>query len=132
MPLRPAEIHAQEHLRPVGRLRAAGAGADRQQRAAFVVLAREEELGALPLEVLFECCRLAVELRGQLGIGRFLDELQGGQQVLGPAVETTPQLDLRSETIGVTKDPLGCPLVVPEAGGARLRLQLGDPLLLGV
>ena len=51
VPLRPAEVHPEEHLRPVGRLRAAGAGADRQERAALVVLAGEQQGGPFAPEV---------------------------------------------------------------------------------
>jgi hypothetical protein len=96
MPLGPAEVHPQEHLGPVGRFGAAGAGTDRQQSAALVVFAGEEELGPLPGEVPFERGGLAVELRGQLGITGFLDELEGGQDVLGARVKAAPELGLGS------------------------------------
>ena len=43
MPLGPAQVHPEEHLGPVGGLGAARAGADREDRAARVVLAREQE-----------------------------------------------------------------------------------------
>ena len=51
MALGPAQVHPQEHLGPVGRLGAAGAGADRQDRGALVVLAGEQERGPLAVEV---------------------------------------------------------------------------------
>src|SRR5205807_10317756 len=42
--LGPAEVHAQEDLRPVLRVGAAGVGLDRDDRVAAVVLAREERV----------------------------------------------------------------------------------------
>jgi hypothetical protein len=49
--LGPAEVHPKEHLGPVGGFRAAGPGADRQERRTLVVLAGEQERGALAREV---------------------------------------------------------------------------------
>src|SRR6185503_16696615 len=43
MALGPAQVHPEQHRGPVGRLRAAGPGADRQDRRTAVVLAGEEE-----------------------------------------------------------------------------------------
>jgi len=42
-----------------------------------IVFAGEEQGGPLAGEVLLERGGLAVELGGQLGIGRFLDQLEG-------------------------------------------------------
>ena len=42
----PAQVHSKEHRRPVGRLRTARPGADRQKGVALVVLAAEEQLAA--------------------------------------------------------------------------------------
>jgi hypothetical protein len=46
------------------------------------VLTREEEGGPLPVEVLLELRRGPVELRGQLGVARFLDELEIREEVV--------------------------------------------------
>jgi hypothetical protein len=64
----PAEVHPEEHLGPVGCLGPAGASADRQDRAALVVLAREEERRSLAIEVLFELGGGPFELRRQLRV----------------------------------------------------------------
>src|SRR5207244_4273203 len=50
VPLRPAQVHPQEHRSPIGRLRAARARADAQDRRALVVLARAQELRPLAVE----------------------------------------------------------------------------------
>jgi hypothetical protein len=47
-------------------------------------------------------------------------------------VKSAPQLDLGPEAVGLTENPLGRALIVPEAGRARLRVELGDASLLGV
>jgi hypothetical protein len=88
--LGPAEIHPEEHLGPVGRLGPAGAGADREDRPALVVLAREQQGGPLATEVGLEGGDLAVELGAELRVTGFLDELEGRQQVVGPALEAAP------------------------------------------
>ncbi len=47
MPFGPAQVHPQEHLGPVGGLGAPGAGTDREQGRPIVVLAGEQQRGAL-------------------------------------------------------------------------------------
>jgi hypothetical protein len=132
VPLSPAEIHAEEHLGPVGCLRPASAGTDRQKRAAFVVLPREQELCTLALEVALQGCGFAVELGRQFGIAGLLDELESGNDIAGPPVELAPQLEFGTEAIGLAEGLLCGSLVIPEAGPSRLRVERGDALGLGV
>jgi hypothetical protein len=87
-----------------------------------IVLAREQQRGPLAGEVTLKRCSLAVELGGQLGVGRFLDELEGCQKIGGASFEAAPQLDLVPQPAGFAKDLLGVPLVIPETGFGRLRL----------
>jgi hypothetical protein len=87
-----------------------------------IVLAGEEERGSLASEVLVEGGGLAVELGGQLGIGRFLDQLEGCEEIGRAPLEAAPQLDLVPESAGLAEDLLGFPLVIPETGLGRLRL----------
>jgi hypothetical protein len=126
MALGPAEVHPQEHLGPVGRLGAAGAGADRQDRAALVVLAGEQERRPLALEVLLELGRRPIELGGQLGVRGLLDELEGGEEIIDAGLQASPELDLGPQAVGLAEDLLGAALVVPEPGLAGQRLELGD------
>jgi hypothetical protein len=130
--LGPAEIHPQEHLGPVGRLRAARARTDRQEGAALVVLARKEELRPLAAEIALECGGLPVELGRELGIAGLLDKLERRQEILGATNQAAPQLDLRTQAVRLAQDPLGRSLVVPEAGRARIGFELGEPALPGV
>ena len=131
MPLGPAEVHPEEHLGPVGCLGAAGAGADREKGAALVVFTREEQGGPLPGEVRLEGRRLAVQLRGELGIRGFFDELERRDQVVGAPFEASPQLDLVAQAVRLTEDFLGGSLVVPEPRLAGLRLELCGARFLG-
>src|SRR5258708_3818211 len=49
MALGPAQVHPEQHLGPVGRLGPARSRTDREDRSALVVLAGEQERGALPV-----------------------------------------------------------------------------------
>jgi hypothetical protein len=130
VPLRPAEVHPEEHLGPVGRLGPAGAGADRQERPALVVLAREEQLRPLPGEVGLEALAVALELRGQLLVAGFLEQLDGSEQVVGTRQEIAPGVDLGAQTGSFAEDLLGGALVVPEPGREGQRVELVDAALL--
>jgi hypothetical protein len=127
----PAEVHPEEHLGPVRSLRAAGAGADREQRAALVVLAGEQQRRALALEVRRERVGLALELRCQLGISALLDQLERRKNVVDALLDAAPELDLRAEAVRLAEDLLGAALVVPEPGLGRLGLELRGARFLG-
>src|SRR5215210_1389917 len=128
--LGPAEVHPDEHLRPVRGFRTAGARTDREQGAAIVVLAVEQQLRAVPGEVRFERRGLALELRRQLGVTRFLDELERREQVVRARREVTPKRDLRAKRIGFAEDLLRRVLVIPEGRRGRQRFELCGPTLL--
>jgi hypothetical protein len=88
----------------------------------MIVLAGEQQRGPLAGEVLLEGGGLAVQLGGQFRIGRFLDQLEGRQEIRGPSLEAAPQLDFVAQSAGFPEDLLGFPLVIPEPGLGRLRL----------
>jgi hypothetical protein len=121
--LRPAQIHAQEHLRPVGRLGAACARADRQERRALVVLAGEEQRRALRLEGPCQGVGFAVQLALEVGVVALGEEVEERDDVVGPVLQATPRGDLRAQAVGLAEDLLGGALVVPEAGLERLRVE---------
>ena len=130
--LGPAQIHPQEHLRPVGRFGAARAGADREDGRPGIVLAVEEELGAGLPEVLLEAGGIAVELTIELGVAGFLDQLDEGQKLVRASQETGPQVDIGAQAVGLAEDLLGGPAVVPEVGFLGQRVEGGDPAALAV
>jgi hypothetical protein len=118
VPLGPAQVHPPEHLGPIRRLRTARTGTDREECAAIVVLAGEQQRRPFPLEVTLQRTCLALELGGQLGIIGLLDELEGRQEIIGAALEVAPQRDIGSKRIRLAEDLLRASLVVPEAGRA--------------
>jgi hypothetical protein len=130
--LGPAEIHPQQHLGPVGRLGAACACADRQDRRALVMLTGEQERRPLAAEVGLERGRIAVDLGHEIGIVGFGEQLDGGFEILCAGVEPVPCLDLGSKSVGLAKDLLGGPLVVPEARLEGQCVELGDAFLFGL
>jgi hypothetical protein len=128
----PAEVHAEEHLGPVGRLGAAGTGADRQDRGPGVVGSREQELRPLAVEVTLQGQALAVALGPELGVTGFLDQLAERLQLGRPGEEAAPALDVGPQAVRLAEDRLGGPLVVPESGRAGQALELGEaPLSCG-
>jgi hypothetical protein len=132
MSLRPSEVHPEEHLGPVGRLGASGTRADREDGAAAVVLAGEEEERALASEVLLEGGDVPRELGFEVpvgAVGQQLRELGGrGRALLQPA----PGGDLVAEALGLPQDLLRGTLVIPEAGSEGERVELGDAAILGL
>jgi hypothetical protein len=132
MPFRPAQVHAQEHLGPVGRLGATRARADREERRALVILAGEEEGGPLAGEVGLERGEVAFELGFELRIGGLVEELDRGKEVVGARQELAPCGDFTPESVGFAQDLLRATTVVPEPGFLGQRLDLRDACVLGV
>jgi hypothetical protein len=129
--LRPLEVHAQQHLRPVGGLGAARARADRQDGVLGVVVAGEQEEGPLALELRAQGVSLSLEVRERLGVGRIGEEVQQLLEVGGALLESPPQGDLVAQALGLAGDLLRRTLVVPEAGLDGSRVELCDALFLG-
>jgi hypothetical protein len=129
---RPAQVHPQEHLRPVGRLGSAGTRADRDHRPVAVVFAAEQQQRALAFEVLRERRDIPLEVGLELrigGLGQELGQLLDGS---GPSLEAAPRLDLISEALRFLQDGLGGSLIVPETGDPGLGVQLGEAPLGGL
>jgi hypothetical protein len=130
MALGPPQVHAQEHLGPVGRLGAAGARADGQDGRRIVVLAGEQERRPLAAELGAEGGGVPIELGLELGVGSFVEELDGGLEVAGTGQQVPPGGDLGAEAVGLAEDLLGAALVVPEPRLLGQRLELLDAGLL--
>ena len=95
------------------------------------MVAGEEDRGPLAGKVRLQGGRFAVQLRGELGITGLLDELEGGEEVVGAGFEAAPQLDLGTELGCLAEDLLRAALVVPEAGFCGQRLELSGARLFG-
>jgi hypothetical protein len=129
--LGPAEVHALQHLGPVGGLGAAGARADGQDGVLGVVLAGEEQQGALPGKLRAERVRLA----GDVGLGVRVravgEEPKQLLEVVRALLEGAPELDLVAQSLGLADDLLRGALVVPEAGFDGAGVERLDAQLLG-
>jgi hypothetical protein len=95
------------------------------------VLAREEKARVLAAEIPFQGSGVAVELGGQVVVGRFADQLEGGLEVRGAGQEALPQVGLGAQAIGFAEDLLGRLLVVPEIGFPGQFVEMGDAVLFG-
>jgi hypothetical protein len=129
VPLGPAEVHPEQHLGPVRRLGAAGAGADGEDGRAVVVFAGEEQLGSLSRELRLERVRLAVRLGLEVGVARFLGQLDGRLEVIRAREEAVPELEIATEAVGFAQGVLRGSAVVPEARLRRARVELGQASL---
>jgi hypothetical protein len=129
--LGPAEIHPQEHLRPVGRLGAAGTRADRDDGVLRVVLAIEQEQGPLSLELGLQGAGLALDVGLRLGVGGVGEQVEELGQIVRPLLQRAPQRGLLAQALGLAGDLLCGTLVVPEPGFDRAGVQLRDARLLG-
>ncbi len=126
-PLAPAGEHAQEHLGPVGGVGAAGTGVDLADRVALVVLAGEQRA---QLELVELADETGDPLR-DLGLDRVVTllaaELVERLDVGEPLLEADDEVDVvlgPGQLAGHRPGGVG---VVPEAGLARLHLELLDP-----
>jgi hypothetical protein len=131
MTLRPAQVHPDEHLRPIRGLGAADAGDDVQDGALRVVLAGEQEGGPLALEGPAERIRLAVELCGELRVIDLGEQVEDRGQVVGALLEVAPRGDLRAVAVRLAEDLLRGALVIPEAGLLGPRFKRGEGVFLG-
>ena len=129
--LGPTQVHPKQHFRPIGRLGSTRAGADREQRGTLVVFAGEQQRGPFAPEIGFEPRGIAFQLREQLGVGCLVEQFDGGKKVVGPSEEPLPQGNLLALPVGLAKDLLRGPLIVPEARLLGQLLELGDSSVLG-
>ena len=117
----PAQVHAEQHLRPVLRVGAAGARVDGEHRVAAVVLACEERVLLEPLELARDRTqldrKLLLQRRVQLvELGRVLD--------LRPQPLVAIESPLHACVLG--RDLRRPGLVVPEPWIVHRRLELAE------
>ena len=120
--LRPFRVHAQEHLGPVLRLGAAGAGMDGDDRVRSIVLAAEHLLGLGRLHLPLQLVEPALEVGADvLPAVRPFDE---HREVVQTAAQRLAQRDVVFDATTPLHHLLRVGLVVPEgrAGGDLLDL----------
>ena len=126
MPFRPAQVHTQQHLGEIGGIDAAGAGTNGDHGGTCVVLAVHEGLDLHVDEVLIELFEIVDGLvHGILVVFLRTELVQGLDVVNAPlGVLETLQLGLRCRELA--GNLLSVFLVVPQAGRARLYLEILD------
>ena len=123
-PLDPAQVHAQQHLGPVLRLGAAGAGMNRDDGVPAIVLAAEHLLDLAALDKAGELLDAVGELRDDVfPLARPVDE---HAQVVRLGRERGDQLDFFLDTPAALEDLLRLDLVAPEIGRRGARFYLGE------
>jgi hypothetical protein len=90
------------------------------------MLPAEQELRSLAAEVAFQRDPLGVQLGAELGVVRVAQQLGGRFEVVGAAQELRPEVDLGTDAVRLGQGLGRGPLVVPESGLARQRLELAE------
>ena len=85
--LGPAQVHAQQHLGEVGRVHPPGAGADRDDRGALVVLAVEQRLHLELADDVLELRELVARLFGGVLVVHLVGELDHDLEVVEPPLD---------------------------------------------
>jgi hypothetical protein len=114
-PLRPLQVHAQQHLGPVLRLGAAGARVDGDDRVGAIVLAAQHLLGLGGLDLALELVEPARQVGGDVLPSRA--PLHEHRQVVGTALERGEQGEIVLDTAAALHDFLRLGLVAPEVCG---------------
>ena len=126
--LRPARVHAQQHLGPVLGVGAAGAGIDGEHDAFLVVFTAEQPLQLPAIEFAAELVESRLRFAEHLVVGLQVVELNGGFTVLHRPAPLHQLLELRLHLIEATHLLLRILLVIPEVG---LGSELFEVLLSG-
>jgi hypothetical protein len=130
--LRPAQVHAQEHLGPVLRIDAAGTGLHRQDGIICVGFAGEQRGRLEPGDVRLGGIELSRELRDQrfaLGrIGLLARKVNVGFQIAQKAPELLVRFDRALRLVLLLQNFLRVFLVLPEIGGGGLLNKRGYAL----
>jgi len=123
MPLRPAQIHAQQHLRPVLAFGAAGAGMNDEDGAFGIVFAGHEHGGFQLVQPLAEGAHLLFQIAGD--VFAFTRQLEQGIQIGGAAGDVALLGDSFLQPLALLHDLLAFLRLVPEFGVRNLLFEAG-------
>ena len=123
VPLGPAGVQAQEHLRPVARLGAAGARLDAQVGVAGVVGTAQHRLHLEIAEPFFHGAQLGLQLALEARI--FLGKLRQRLQIRGGGLKVLVGLEQAVQRFQLLDSLLGLFGIVPEMGLSHLAVELG-------
>ena len=125
-PLGPANVHAQEHARPVAALRAAGAGVDFEIGVVGVGLAGEQRLELAPLALGLQRLQRCEALRLGRCIALGLAEFDECRRVVEFALDLCERAEPVLQHRPLAHELLAGFRVVPEAGLFGFRVQFGQ------
>ena len=118
-PLQEAQVHAQQHLGPVGGVHPAGAGVHAEDRRPVVVLAEEEALLLQVGQVGFDRRQVLDHLGGGRGVAFLLGHVEedlGVVEGAGEAIDPGDDRLVARQAPGQLPGPVG---ILPEVGGRR-------------
>jgi len=122
--LRPAAVHAGEHVHPVAGLGSARAGVDVDDGVVGIVLTREEPRQLLVRQPAFHLRQPGLYLRRLLLRVGLLGQLGEGDQVVGLGDQLLEGLDLAPAARDINLELLRRPRILPEIGRGCPLLQL--------
>ena len=120
MLLRPAHIHAHEHVCPVLALGAAGAGVNFEIAVVGVGFARKQRFQLAPRHLDLQPSERRFRLGDGLVVFFPLAQLYQSELVFQLLLDTADRFELVIERIALAHDALGARLIVPEVGIFRL------------
>jgi hypothetical protein len=126
--LAPAQVHAQEHLGPVGGVGAARARVDRDDRRPGVVFAAEQPLELRGVELALGGDQLLERLPARSLVVRLRGELEQHFRVVERADQRVVARHLALGAALLAQQLLRALAVVPQLRIRGLLLELGDPL----
>ena len=128
-PFRPAHIHALQHLRPVLAFGAAGAGVDLDIGVVGVRLAGQQRLHLAGMGLLPQLAQRRFRLGDDALVALLLAESDKREIVVEFAGEAVECVERRLDLLALAHQALRAARVVPEVGGFRLAVELGQPRL---
>ena len=124
--LRPAHVHAHQHLGPVRRVRSALARVDLEDRVVLVGFLGEHALDLDLAHAVLEALERLAGFEDDGGVARFVAELEERLRVLDIADELLEALHLPLEPRPLARGRLRALRVVPELGVGCLLVELRD------
>ena len=121
--LGPAQVHAQQDLRPVLRLGAARARMDRHDGVARIVVAGEQCLGFDAVDQFVQAIQVALQFG--VDVFAFTGEIKIGADIIGAARQVAFQGQHVLQTLALTHHLLRSRRIRPEVRIGRLLFDLG-------
>ena len=116
----PAQVHAQQHLREVGSIHPAGAGADGDDGLAFVVLPCQQRHDLQVLQRFLQCREVLGSFGEGVGVALFLRQLHQDLKVIDPGLQSAQLLQFGLGVAELGGDYLSGRGIVPQIGRAGL------------